>query len=116
MCDPTIPLTTPEWSQWGNPNKKEDFDIIKKYCPYSNLKISNYPNLLLMAGLNDPRVQFWEPAKFIAKLRYLRKNSKLALLKMEMDKGHFNANDRYRNYRERSFVFSFLLKTLNINY
>ena len=70
MCDPSIPLTTPEWEQWGNPNQQKYFDYMKIYSPYDNIKETAYPNVLALGGLNDPRVQYWEPAKFVAKLRH----------------------------------------------
>ena len=76
MSDPSIPLTTPEWEQWGNPNREDHFEYMSKYCPYRNITTQEYPNVLALAGLNDPRVQYWEPAKFVAKLRYYNKSKK----------------------------------------
>ena len=76
MSDPSIPLTAPEWEQWGNSNQQKSFDYMKKYSPYDNIAESNYPNLLALGGLNDPRVPYWEPAKFVAKLRYFNKSNK----------------------------------------
>ena len=70
MCDPTIPLTIPEWEQWGNPNQQKYYDLMIQYSPYDNIRDNNYPHILALGGLNDPRVAYWEPAKFIAKLRH----------------------------------------------
>jgi oligopeptidase B len=109
MSDPTIPLTAPEWNEWGNPNQQYYFDYIKKYCPYQNIKKTNYPNLLMLSGLYDPRVQYWEHIKFIAKLRSQRKNKKTVLLKTNKNAGHFGSNDRYKHYRDTAFLYAFLL-------
>ena len=114
MCDPSIPLTTQEWEQWGNPNQEEYYDYIKKYCPYTNIKEDIYPNVLALAGLNDPRVAYWEPAKFVAKLRHHNKSKNLILLKTEMSQGHFGGMDRYKYMKELAFSFSFVLKTYNL--
>lgn len=126
MCDSTIPLTTPEWEQWGNPNVKEHFDYMLKYSPYDNIKEGvRYPHLLALGGLNDPRVQYWEPTKFVAKLRQYRRDNKerngcdwcdksLILLKIEMNEGHFSASDRYKYIREMAYQYAFVLKVLTI--
>lgn len=115
MCDPTIPLTVPEWEQWGNPNQKKYYDLMIQYSPYDNIKETEYPNILALAGLNDPRVAYWEPAKFIAKLRYYNKNiHSLMLLKTEMDQGHFGGMDRYKHLKETAFSYAFVLKTYDL--
>ena len=114
MADPSIPLTTPEWEQWGNPNQKEHYEYMKQYSPYDNIRETEYPNALILAGLNDPRVQYWEPAKFVAKLRHHKKDSNLLLLKTEMDEGHFGGSDRYKYMKELSFSYIFVLKTYNM--
>ena len=112
MCDPSIPLTIPEWEQWGNPNEEKYYDYIKQYSPYDNIKKTAYPNVLALGGLNDPRVGYWEPAKFIAKLREYNTNpDSLLLLKTEMEQGHFGQTDRYKYLHELSFDYSFVLKT-----
>jgi oligopeptidase B len=111
MADPSIPLTVPEWEQWGNPNVKKYFDIMLKYSPYDNIKELEYPNLLALAGLNDPRVAYWEPAKFVAKLRYYDTGKNVMLLKTEMEQGHFGGMDRYKHIRETAFTYSFVLST-----
>ena len=114
MQDETIPLTTQEWEQWGNPNEEKHFNIMKKYCPYTNIGHGYYPNVLALGGLNDPRVAFWEPAKFVAKLREYNKNSNLILLKTEMEQGHFAGKDRDKAIDELAFKYAFVLKTYNV--
>ena len=114
MCDPSIPLTIPEWEQWGNPNQKKYFDIMLEYSPYDNIKEGvEYPNVLALAGLNDPRVQYWEPAKFVAKLRYNQKkeSKNMILLKTEMEQGHFGGMDRYKHLKETALTYAFVFKT-----
>ena len=115
MCDPSIPLTTPEWEQWGNPNQQKYFDYMKTYSPYDNIKNTEYPNVLALGGLNDPRVQYWEPAKFVAKLRHHMTNNNLVLLKTEMNEGHFGGMDRYKYLKEAAFQQAFMLKTYGLN-
>jgi len=117
MCDPTIPLTTPEWEQWGNPNEQKYYDYIKQYSPYDNIQSGiKYPNILALGGLNDPRVQYWEPAKFVAKLRANDSgpDSNIKLLKTEMDQGHFGNTDRYKYMRESAFDYAFIFSTYDI--
>ena len=113
MQDETIPLTTQEWEQWGNPNEEKYFNIMSKYCPYTNIGHGYYPNVLALGGINDPRVAFWEPSKFVAKLREYNKNSNLILLKTEMEQGHFAGKDRDKAIEELAFKYSFVLKTYN---
>jgi oligopeptidase B len=116
MSDPTIPLTTPEWEEWGNPNIQEYYEYMKQYSPYDNIKEGvSYPNILALGGLNDPRVQYWEPAKFIAKLREHNPNSGIKLLKTEMDQGHFGNTDRYKYMHEKAFDYAFVFLTYGIN-
>ena len=112
MSDPNIPLTTPEWEQWGNPNRKDHFEYMSKYCPYRNITKQEYPNVLALAGLNDPRVPYWEPAKFIAKLRYYdTSKNNMILLKTQMNEGHFGGMSRYKYLKQYSFQHSFVLST-----
>ena len=114
MSDPSIPLTTQEWEQWGNPNKEEHFNKISKYCPYTNIKKAVYPNILALGGLHDPRVAYWEPSKFIAKLREYDEGNNLSLLKIEMNEGHFGGMDRYKYWKETAYQYAFVLKTYNL--
>mgnify|MGYP003324314858 FL=1 len=88
---------------------------MKKYSPYDNIVESNYPNLLALGGLNDPRVPYWESAKFVAKLRYFNKSNNLILLKTEMNEGHFGGMDRYKYLKDRAFEHAFILKTYKLN-
>ena len=121
MCDPTIPLTIPEWEQWGNPNQKKYYDLMLEYSPYDNIKNNSYPNILALGGLNDPRVAYWEPAKFIANLRHHNdsSNNNMMLLKTELEQGHFGGMDRYKHIKETAFSYAFVLKTYkkyHVNY
>ena len=115
MCDPSIPLTIPEWEQWGNPNEKKYYDYILQYSPYDNVRQEKYPHILALAGLNDPRVAYWEPAKWIAKLREFNENPKsMLLLKTEMQQGHFGQADRYGYLKELAFDYSFVIYSQTI--
>ena len=111
MCDPTIPLTVTEWEEWGNPNEEKYFDYMMSYSPYDNVVEKNYPAMLVTAGLNDPRVAFWEPAKWVAKIRELKKNPDETplYLKTDMSAGHFSASDRYKYIKETAFEYSFII-------
>ena len=84
-----------EWEEWGNPNEKAYYDYMKQYCPYTNVCSQDYPSLLVTAGLHDPRVAYWEPAKWVAKLRELKTDSNPFLFKTDLSSGHFSASDRY---------------------
>ena len=112
MSDPSIPLTTLEYEQWGNPDDKEYFDYMLSYSPYDNIRPTNYPNMLITTGLNDPRVAYWEPAKFVAKLRALKTDNNLLLLKTNFDAGHAGASGRYDFLKEIAFDFAFLMESL----
>jgi oligopeptidase B len=110
MSDETIPLTTPEWQQWGNPNCKEDFEYMAQYSPYDNIKDTDYPNSLMTGGHSDPRVQYWEPSKFNAKIRHYSKDKNHHLLKIKIGEGHFGTSqDRYKYCTEKAFEYAFLL-------
>jgi oligopeptidase B len=110
--DPTLPLTVGEYEEWGNANQQPYYDYIKSYSPYDNVRPMSYPNVLVMTGLNDPRVSYWEPAKWTAKLRAAKTDSNLLLLKTSMNAGHGGASDRYEKLKETAFIYAFLLKTL----
>jgi oligopeptidase B len=109
MLDESIPLTTQEFNEWGNPKKKEDFDYISTYSPYDNIEAKSYPIMLVTAGLNDPRVHYWEPAKYVAKLRTTKTDGNLLLLKTNMGAGHSGASGRYDYLKEIAFEYAFLL-------
>jgi oligopeptidase B len=115
MLDPTIPLTTGEYDQWGNPEEKVYYDYMKSYSPYDNVQAKAYPHLLVTTGLNDPRVAYWEPAKWVARLRVMKTDTNLLLLKTEMGAGHGGPSGRYSRYQETALAYAFVLTTLGIN-
>lgn len=109
MLDDTIPLTTGEYDEWGNPNEKEYYDYMKSYSPYDNVKAQDYPNMYVSTGLHDSQVQYWEPAKWVAKLRTLKTDKNLLFLDTNMDAGHGGASGRFEALKELAKEFSFLL-------
>ncbi|OUR90724.1 oligopeptidase B [Flavobacteriales bacterium 34_180_T64] len=115
MLDDSIPLTTGEYDEWGNPNDKKYYDYMKSYSPYDNIKPQNYPNLLVTAGLHDSQVQYWEPAKWVAKLRNLKTDSNKLVFKTNMKAGHGGASGRFESLKEDAEEFAFLLDLENIN-
>jgi oligopeptidase B len=112
MSDPSIPLTTHEYDEWGNPAVREHFEYMLSYSPYDNLRATAYPHLLLTAGFNDPRVGYWEPAKFAAKLREIKTNDTLLLLKTNFHAGHAGASGRYDFMKETAAEYAFLFATV----
>jgi oligopeptidase B len=114
MLDESIPLTVIEYEEWGNPHKKEYYDYMMSYSPYDNVKAHNYPNMLILAGLNDTRVQYWEPAKWTAKLRAMKTDNNRLLLKTEMGSGHGGVSGRYSRLKEIAFDYAFILDVLGI--
>lgn len=114
MLDDTIPLTTGEYDEWGNPNEKKYYDYMKSYSPYDNVTAKDYPNILVTTGLHDSQVQYWEPAKWVAKLRELKTDDNLLLLKTNMDAGHGGASGRFEFIKETVFEYAFILKLENI--
>lgn len=109
MLDDTIPLTTGEYDEWGNPNEKEYYDYMKSYSPYDNVKAQDYPNMYVSTGLHDSQVQYWEPAKWVAKLRTLKTDKNVLFLDTNMDAGHGGASGRFEALKELAKEFSFLL-------
>jgi len=109
MSDPSIPLTTLEYDQWGNPDDKEYFDYIMAYSPYDNIRATAYPHVLITTGLNDPRVAYWEPAKFTARLREFKTDNNTLLLKTNFEAGHAGASGRYDYLKEIAFEYGFLI-------
>ena len=115
MLDASIPLTVTEYEEWGNPNEPQFYNYIKSYSPYDNVEAKDYPHLLVTAGLNDPRVQYWEPAKWTAKLRAHKTDSNRLLLKTKMSAGHGGPSGRYERLREKAFEYAFLFDVLGID-
>ena len=114
MLDASLPLTVGEYEEWGNPQIADDYFLMKAYCPYTNLERKAYPAVLVKTGLNDSQVMYWEPAKYVAKLRTLKTDSSLLLLKTNMGAGHGGASGRYDYLREIAFDYAFLLTQLGI--
>lgn len=109
MLDSSLPLTTQEYEQWGNPNEKEAYEYIMSYSPYDNIQAQNYPNILATAGLNDSQVSYHEPAKWVAKLRSMKTDDNIVLLKTNMDSGHGGATGRFDSLKETAFEYTFIL-------
>ena len=109
MLDETIPLTTSEFDEWGNPEEQKYYEYMLSYSPYDNVTARDYPNLLVTTGLHDSQVQYWEPAKWVARLRALKTDPNLVLLKTNMDAGHSGASGRYKRYEETAFYYAFLI-------
>ncbi len=109
MLDEEIPLTTGEFDEWGNPKKKKYYDYMKSYSPYDNVEAKNYPNILITTGLHDSQVQYWEPAKWTAKLRELKTDENILLFKTDMSSGHGGASGRFESLKEDALEYAFLL-------
>ena len=114
MMDATLPLTPLEYDEWGNPADREFYRYIRSYSPYDNVEAKAYPHLLITAGLNDPRVTYWEPAKWTAKLRLLKTDNNLLLLKTNMDSGHAGSSGRYEYLKEVALEYTFLLTVFEL--
>jgi oligopeptidase B len=108
MLDDSIPLTTGEYDEWGNPNDPQYYEYMKSYSPYDNVKSKQYPNMLVTTGLHDSQVQYWEPAKWVAKLRELKTGNNVLLLQINMDAGHGGASGRFEALKEVAMDYSFL--------
>ena len=108
MLDESIPLTTGEFQEWGNPKNKEYYDYMLSYSPYDNVEAKEYPNLLITSGLHDSQVQYWEPTKWVAKLRELKTDSNLLFLHTNMDAGHGGASGRFNSLKEMALEYTFL--------
>ena len=114
MLDDTIPMTAGEFEEWGNPEKPEEYRYIRSYSPYDNIKATSYPNLLITSAWNDSRVQYWEPTKFAAKMRAMKTDSSLLLLKTDIIQGHSGPSGRYDALKHQAFIYSFILDRLDI--
>tara|TARA_B100000989_G_scaffold247506_1_gene194823 strand:- start:401 stop:859 length:459 start_codon:yes stop_codon:yes gene_type:complete len=113
MLDDSIPLTTLEYDEWGNPNEIEYYKYMLSYSPYDNVDKLNYPNLMITTGLHDSQVQYWEPAKWIAKLRDYNKSKNHLLLHTNMDTGHGGASGRFNALKEIAMEYAFLIGLQN---
>ena len=115
MLDETIPLTVGEFEEWGNPKNKEYYDYMLSYSPYDNVEAKDYPHILVTAGLNDPRVAYWEPAKWVTKLRRTKTDANRLLFKVFMGAGHFSSSGRYDYLKDTAFEYAFILDTLQVS-
>ncbi|MBN9118252.1 MAG: S9 family peptidase [Planctomycetes bacterium] len=115
MLDESIPLTVQEFQQWGNPKVKAEYDYLRKYCPYTNMKRADYPAMFVMTSLNDSQVLFHEPTKYVAKLRTMRTDKNPLLLRCNMDAGHGGASGRYDHLKENALVLAFVLDQMGIS-
>lgn len=114
MLDASIPLTAQEWLQWGNPQVEAEYRYIRQYSPYDNVRAQPYPAMLVISGLYDPRVAYWEPTKWVAKLRALKTDTNPLLLRMQMTAGHGGGSGRYEQYREAAFRYAFMLDQVGV--
>lgn len=114
MLDPSIPLTVGEWEEWGNPALPDQYQWIRDYSPYEHTIPADYPAILATAGFNDPRVAYWEPAKWVARLRTVNKGNRPILLKTEMGAGHAGPSGRYDAWRDEAFILAFVLDQLGV--
>ena len=110
ILDTSLPLSATEWEEWGNPNDKIYYDYMKSYAPYENVAAApRYPWMLLRGGLNDPRVSYWEPSKWIARMREVRRDASPLVLKTDLGAGHGGASGRYDKLKENAFDFVFVV-------
>ena len=114
MLDESLPLTVPEFLEWGNPKKKEEYEYIKTYCPYTNIEAKAYPAMLITTSLNDSQVMYWEPAKYVAKLRTLKTDNNPLIFYTNMHGGHGGSSGRYDRIHEVAFNWAFLLTQLGV--
>lgn len=118
MCDPSIPLTTGEWEEWGNPNEAKFYEYMLSYGPMENIEVGPKPEVLITSGLHDPRVAYWEGAKYAARLRAAVVEAGCAsrvLLKTDLAAGHFSASDRYAYFKEKAYEHAFVLDSLGLS-
>jgi oligopeptidase B len=108
MSDASIPLTTGEYLEWGNPANKEEYFYMKSYSPYDNVEAKAYPNILVTTGLHDSQVQYFEPAKWVAKLRELKTDKNIILFKTNMEAGHGGASGRFKALEDVALIYAFL--------
>jgi oligopeptidase B len=114
MLDRSLPLTVIEFEEWGNPAEKKFYEYLLSYSPFDNVTSQDYPDMLVTAGLNDPRVPYWEPAKWVAKLRRVKTDENLLLLRTKLGEGHSGASGRYDYLRDLAFEYAFLFRCFGI--
>jgi oligopeptidase B len=114
MLDRSLPLTVSEYLEWGNPNERRYYRYMRSYSPYDNLRRAAYPAMLVETSLNDSQVMYWEPAKYVAKLRALKTDGNVLLLKTIMEAGHGGASGRYDALKELAFTYSFILDQVGL--
>jgi oligopeptidase B len=114
MMDESIPLTTGEWNEWGNPGIQEQYEYMLSYSPYDNVEKKDYPNLLVTTGLHDSQVQYWEPAKWVAKLRVMKTDQNHLFLHTNMEAGHGGASGRFKPLRQYSLQLAFMMDLVGI--
>src|ERR1700687_906323 len=115
MLDETLPLTVGEFEEWGNPKEKPAFDYMMSYSPYDNIQVKKYPDMLVRTSFNDSQVMYWEPAKYVAKMRAIRSDHNIMILKTNMNPaGHGGASGRYDRLRERAFDYAYFLTQMGI--
>ena len=114
MLDPSIPLTSNEWDEWGDPRKKKYYDYMLSYSPYDNVEAKEYPNMLVTTGYFDSQVQYWEPLKWVAKLRSIKAGENILYLHTNMDAGHGGKSGRFRRYREVALEYAFMFNLVGI--
>ena len=115
MLDPDLPLTITEWEEWGDPQEPDAYARMKSYSPYDNVDARPYPAMFVTTGLNDPRVQYWEPAKWVAKLRVNTTSGKPILLRTEMGAGHGGPSGRYDAWRDEATVLAFVCSSVGVD-
>lgn len=115
MLDPDMPLTTGEYDEWGDPNQKEFYDYMLSYSPYDQIKPMNYPAMLVTAGLHDSQVQYWEPAKWVAKLRAMKTDQNLIMLHTNLDAGHHGTTGRFKRLKQTALIYAFMLDQVGIS-
>jgi oligopeptidase B len=114
MLDESLPLTVGEFEEWGNPKIKAEYDYMKSYSPYDNIAAKAYPTILVKTSFDDSQVMYWEPAKYVAKLRAMKTDKNPLVFKVNMAGGHGGSSGRYDRIRETAFDYSFLFKTLGV--